>query len=186
MFISIQKKCPCCSSNTTADLSILPDNSCYISLVCNKDASHSYLFKLEDLDFDDVLTKLENNREKDISIYWAFVDTIKWEENYKEDNNYFEYVRENIIPNTKQIDIIKFHYNNLYKNLMYVLDKYVQEEKDYVYPLRNDSTNDFIAHICSLGKEKYFYYFNNPAEMYKKAKEECYCSESFDYIWNEI
>lgn len=114
--------------------------------------------------------------------YWVFVDEVQWNEKYGE-KGYLEKVRKELNSDKNKDELYKI-YKNLKSDLYKVLDNYLDEkDKQSKWPLGDDSTDDFLSHICGESKNSYYEYFNNPEKMLKRAIKEGYLSKSFDYIW---
>jgi len=118
------------------------------------------------------------------ALYWVFVDNVKWAKRNKE-KDYLEKIKNELSENPNKLELYEI-YKKISSDLYKVLDNYLEENisKRNKWPLGDDSTSDFIAHICGEGKESYYEYLQNPHKMFKRAIKDGYLSESFDYIWN--
>ena len=115
--------------------------------------------------------------------YWDLVNKLNWSINHSK-SNYLDIARKTVKDNKNNKKLENF-FRKLKNNLSQVFDEYVENEKDLDYPLGDDSTADFLSHICGESKEAYDLYFNNPDKMYNRAKKEGYLSESFSWVWFE-
>lgn len=187
-------KCPECNSVYEAKLifdTLSTDGRREIKLICTNDKKHNLVIDLKDINFEDKIqethTKKINEENEILSFedkYWNLVNEIDWKNKHnQDDNHYYDTARVKYIQGLENKEKYEEVFYHLKSKLMTVFDNYVENKKDYEYPLGDDSTNDFISHICGEGKEEYYFYLNNPKKMYKRADKEGYLSESFSYIW---